>query len=83
MRFSLDIEAGHFFFDTLPDLSNALQIANAFKPFEENCEFRARVSSGDHKLDLLIVGIKFSDHISFGLSDKSRKDFDAFREAVG
>ncbi len=83
MRFTLDLdEAGIFFFDTLPDLTNALQIANVFKPFVENVEYNIMAIEGGSFVDLVIKGIQFTgtDMISFGLSDDSRPIYEEFKK---
>jgi hypothetical protein len=79
MRFALDLKkAGTFFFDTLPDLTNALQVANSFKPFESDVSYEVMAIEGEDFVDLVVKGIKFSDHISFGLTDDARRAFDKF-----
>lgn len=80
MRFTLNIENVVHYFDTLPDLVNALHLANAFKPFEENCQFNGKAFGGDDSVDLVIKGIKFENYISFGLSDETRRAYDKFCE---
>jgi hypothetical protein len=73
MRFVLETEGGYFFFDTLPDMLNSLALVDKFKPFTEDCQFNAKAKNGDDEpIDLLVVGVKFSDHITFMLSDESR-----------
>ena len=79
MRFGLDLnKAGLYFFDTLPDLANALQVANTFKPFEGDVEYEVTAIEGDDYVDLVVKGIKFSDHIRFGLTDETRRAYDKF-----
>jgi len=80
MRFSLHLEAaGYFFFDTLPDMMNALSVANVFKPFEGDIRHKAiAFVDEDNSVDLVITGIKFEDYISFGLDDETRRAYDKF-----
>lgn len=79
MRFSLDLGvAGYFFFDTLPDMTNALAVADTFKPFEGNVQYKAAAYEGDDSVDLVITGYKFTDGISWGLDDETRRAYDKF-----
>ena len=79
MRFVLDLDkAGYFFFDTLPDLANALQVANVFKPFEGDVQYKVTVIEGDDSVDLVITGTKALDGIGFGLDDETRRAYDKF-----
>ena len=80
MRFVLVLESGFHFFDTLPDLIGALSVAHEFKPFPKDWNFDAKALIGEESLDLVITGIKFSDHMNFGLSDESRKAFNEFEK---
>lgn len=82
MKFALILNAGHFFFETLSDLTNALQVVNAFEPFTEDCQFNAVAFTENDSIELMIVGIKFSDYISFGLSDESRRALEEFRKGA-
>lgn len=82
MRFSLSPHGVDHFFDTLPDMINALHLANEFKPFENDVQFKATAFDGDCSVDLVITGIKFEDYISFGLNDETRQAYDLFEERM-
>lgn len=80
MRFALILGDKTFFFEDMSDMTNALHVADSFKSFEEDCEFNAKAVEGNDSVDLMIKGIKFTDYISFGLDDETRKAYDKFVE---